>query len=81
MGCPRFYVRDLWHPRSPLSSTSPAHKAFFCHTYPEFEVKKFESFMPEYESLLVFLGMMFYFVNMMRVLSNILVGKGACMES
>lgn len=36
------------------------------------EVKKFESFMPEYESMLVPLGMIFSFVEMKKVLRNVL---------
>jgi pimeloyl-ACP methyl ester carboxylesterase len=68
---PRLYFRDMWHPRSPLSSTSLVHRAFFSPEYPVGEVKKFEVLMPEYESLVWPLGMMFSFVNVGNVLKSV----------
>ena len=68
---PRYYIRDLWHPRSPLSSTTLVHRAFFSPSFPVEKVKEFEKGMPEYESMLFPLGMMFPFVNIRRVLGNI----------
>ncbi|CZS95248.1 uncharacterized protein RAG0_04984 [Rhynchosporium agropyri] len=69
---PRYYVRDLWHSRSPLSSTTLVHQAFFCPSYPVSEVKKFETLLPEYESMLWPLQMMFRFVDLGKVLGNII---------
>jgi hypothetical protein len=68
---PRFYLRDFWHPRSPLSSTSLVHRAFFSSSFPTDRVRDFEQYMPEYESLAWPLGMIFPFVNIRRVLMNI----------
>ena len=77
---PRFYFRDLWHPRSPLSSTSLVHRAFFSPEYPVAEVKKFENLMPEYESLVWPLGMMFKFINVGNVLKSIVGWKNKTQE-
>lgn len=68
---PRFCLRDLWHPRSPLSSTSLIHRAFFCSSFPMERIGDFEGFMPEYESLTWPLGMIFPFVSVKKVLMNI----------
>jgi hypothetical protein len=54
-----------------LSSTSLVHRAFFSPEYPVGEVKKFEVLMPEYESLVWPLGMMFSFVNVGNVLKSV----------
>jgi hypothetical protein len=71
----RMYLRDFGHPRSPLSSTTLVHRAFFCPALPTASVKEFESHMSEFESLLWPLGMMLPFVNTRNVLKNI-VGWG-----
>ncbi|KAG4435379.1 hypothetical protein IFR05_009122 [Cadophora sp. M221] len=74
---PRYYLRDFWHPRSPLSSTSLVHQAFFSPSYPVSKVKSFETLMPEYESMLWPLQMMFRFVDVGRVVRSITGwGKG-----
>lgn len=70
------YLRDFGHPRSPLSSTTLVHRAFFCPSFPTASVKEFETHMPAYESLLWPLGIMLPFVNTRNVLKNI-VGWGA----
>ncbi|KAK0106284.1 hypothetical protein ONS96_003924 [Cadophora gregata f. sp. sojae] len=72
---PRYYIRDLWHPRSPLSSTTLVHQAFFSPSYPMSGVRKFETLMPEYESMLWPLQMMTRFVDVGRVVRSI-VGWG-----
>ncbi|KAH8592069.1 Alpha/Beta hydrolase protein [Bisporella sp. PMI_857] len=72
---PRYYIRDLWHPRSPLSSTTLVHGAFFSPEYPREQVSIFEKMLPAYESMLWPLQMMFPFVNIRNVLKNI-VGWG-----
>lgn len=77
---PRFYFLDLWHPRSPLSSMSLVHKAFFSPEFPVAEVKKFEMLMPEYESLVCPLGMMFSFVNVGNVLRYVVGWKDGRQE-
>lgn len=69
---PRYYIRDFWHPRSPLSSTTLVHNAFFSPSFPREQVRGFEMQMPEYESMVWPLGQMFPFVNVRGVLSNIL---------
>ena len=48
---PRIF-KDLMHPRSPLSSTNLVHRAFFSSSFSREEVKRFESGMPEYESMI-----------------------------
>jgi pimeloyl-ACP methyl ester carboxylesterase len=68
---PRYYIRDFWHPRSPLSSTTLVHRAFFSPEFPRSNVKEFEELMPEYESILWPLQMMFSFVNVQNVLKSI----------
>ncbi|KAH7370090.1 Alpha/Beta hydrolase protein [Rhexocercosporidium sp. MPI-PUGE-AT-0058] len=74
---PRYYLRDFWHPRSPLSSTSLVHQAFFSPSYPVSEVRRFATLMPEYESMLWPLSMMFRFVDVGRVVRSITGwGKG-----
>lgn len=74
---PRYFIRDLWHPRSPLSSTSLVHKAFFSPSFPVDKVREFEKGMPEYESMLFPLGMMLPFVNIRSVLGNIVGWTGS----
>jgi len=49
---PRMYLRDWFHPRSPLSSTELVKTAFFCPSFPLAQVKPFEKLMSETESLL-----------------------------
>jgi len=68
----RFYIRDLCHPKSPLSSTTLVHRAFFCPSYPTEKVVEFERFMPDYESLMWPIGMMHSFIKVKNVLMNIL---------
>ncbi|PVH76454.1 alpha/beta-hydrolase [Cadophora sp. DSE1049] len=72
---PRYYIRDIWHPRSPLSSTTLVHQAFFSPSYPVSEVRKFETLMPEYESMLWPLQMMTRFVDAGKVVRSV-VGWG-----
>jgi pimeloyl-ACP methyl ester carboxylesterase len=72
----RYYIRDFFHPRSPLSSTSLVHKAFFSDSFPRESVKEFETQMPEYESMLWPFGMMFTFVNVANVIRSIVGWKG-----
>ncbi|RDB20930.1 hypothetical protein Hypma_011950 [Hypsizygus marmoreus] len=74
------YFRDFGHTRSPLSSTTLVHRAFFCFEFPTSGVQEFEPNMPEYESLLWPLGMMFPFVNVRNVLRNI-VGWAAPLKT
>lgn len=69
---PRYYIRDLWHSRSPLSSTTLVHNAFFSPECPRESVKEFEQHLCEYESMLWPLGMMLPFVNTKGVIRNIL---------
>jgi len=68
---PRFLFKHFMHPRSPLSSTALVHRAFFSPEYATDDVRKFQRLMPEYESLIWPSGMMFRFVNVRNVLSNI----------
>ncbi|KAF9457200.1 Alpha/Beta hydrolase protein [Collybia nuda] len=68
----RMYLRDFGHPRSPLSSTTLIHRAFFCPSFPINAVEDFEPHMPAFESLLWPLGMMVPFINTGSVLKNIL---------
>ncbi|KAF5378583.1 hypothetical protein D9615_007102 [Tricholomella constricta] len=68
----RMYFRDLGHPRSPLSSTTLVHRAFFSPAFPTADVKEFEPYLSEYESLIWPLGMMLPFVNVRNVLRNVL---------
>lgn len=75
----RMYFRDFGHPRSPLSSTTLVHRAFFCPDFPTANVKTFELNIPEYESILWPLGMMFSFVNVRNVLGN-LIGWGSVLK-
>lgn len=75
----RMYFRDFGHPRSPLSSTTLVHRAFFSPEYPADQVKEFEPHMPEYESLLWPIGMMLPFINVKNVLENIL-GWGSTLK-
>lgn len=72
---PRYYIRDLWHSRSPLSSTTLVHNAFFSSACPRETVQKFEPYLAEYESMLWPLGMMLPFVNVKNVVGNILGWK------
>ena len=71
---PWFPIRVLWdlyHPRSPLSSTRLVHRAFFAPDYPIDKVRKFEAEMSYSESMSWPSGMMFPFVNRSRLLSNL----------
>lgn len=74
---PRICLRDLWHSRSPFSSTSLVHGAFLSPKFPASEIRKFESFMPEFESMLWPLRMISTFLNVANVLRNILGWKDA----
>jgi pimeloyl-ACP methyl ester carboxylesterase len=75
---PWFMIRSLMHlqhPRSPLSSPSLVKGAFFGERMATQDVKEFETWMPEYESLAWPVGMMWKFVDTARVASAI-VGWG-----
>jgi len=72
---PRYYIRDLWHSRSPLSSTTLVHNAFFAPNCPRSIVKSLEIGLAEYESMIWPLGMMFPFVNTTGVIRNIVEWK------
>lgn len=76
----RMYLRDFGHPRSPLSSTTLVHRAFFSPAFPVARVKEFETHMPAFESILWPLGMMFPFVNTRNVLKNLLGWSTASKE-
>ena len=66
---PRFYLRDFWHPRSPLSSTTLVHRVFFCDEFPRERVCAFERVMSESESMLWSSLLMRRFVDTARVLA------------
>ncbi|KAI9021782.1 Alpha/Beta hydrolase protein [Hyaloraphidium curvatum] len=71
---PWFMTRSLLHlqhPRSPLSSTRLVKAAFFGPTFPDAEVREFERWMPEYESLAWPLAMMRPFVSAGEVVASI----------
>ncbi|KAH7334012.1 Alpha/Beta hydrolase protein [Rhizoctonia solani] len=71
---PWFPIRVLWdlyHPRSPLSSTRLVHRAFFSPTYPIEKVQAFELEMSPYESMSWPSGMMFPFISRKRLLTNL----------
>ncbi|CCO30264.1 hypothetical protein BN14_04291 [Rhizoctonia solani AG-1 IB] len=71
---PWFPIRVLWdlyHPRSPLSSTRLVHRAFFAPTYSIDKVQAFEAEMSPFESMSWPSGMMFPFVSRKRLLSNL----------
>ncbi|KAG8728452.1 hypothetical protein FRC11_011043 [Ceratobasidium sp. 423] len=73
---PWFPIRILWdmyHPRSPLSSTRLVHRAFFAPSYPIEKVRAFEAEMSPYESMLWPSGMMFPFISRKRLLTNLLI--------
>ncbi|CAE6472577.1 unnamed protein product [Rhizoctonia solani] len=73
---PWFPIRVLWdlyHPRSPLSSTRLVHRAFFSPTYPIEKVQAFESEMSPYESMSWPSGMMFPFISRKRLLTNLVI--------
>ncbi|KAG9236156.1 Alpha/Beta hydrolase protein [Amylocarpus encephaloides] len=72
---PRYYIRDLWHPRSPLSSTSLVHGAFFSQEFPTAKVQEFELQMPEYESMVWPLGFMLPLAKVHRVVRAIIGWK------
>ncbi|CAE6526597.1 unnamed protein product [Rhizoctonia solani] len=72
---PWFPIRVLWdlyHPRSPLSSTRLVHRAFFAPTCPIEKVRAFEAEMSPYESMSWPSGMMFPFISRKRLLTNLL---------
>ncbi|KDN42671.1 hypothetical protein RSAG8_06628, partial [Rhizoctonia solani AG-8 WAC10335] len=72
---PWFPIRVLWdlyHPRSPLSSTRLVHRAFFSPTYPTDKVRAFEAEMSPYESMSWPSGMMFPFISRKRLLTNLI---------
>ncbi|KAG8683354.1 hypothetical protein FRC09_016134 [Ceratobasidium sp. 395] len=64
-------LKDLYHMRSPLSSTRLVHRAFFSPTYSIDKVRAFETDMAPYESMSWPSGMMTPFVSCARVLSNL----------
>lgn len=66
------FFRDFFHPRSPLSSTTLVHRAFFCPSFPKERVKQFEGLLSEIESLRWPIGMIRRFVNVPGVVRNIL---------
>ncbi|CAG8951523.1 hypothetical protein HYFRA_00007439 [Hymenoscyphus fraxineus] len=68
----RYFFRDFLHPRSPLSSTTLVHRAFFSPEYPVDKVRTFSQGLAEYESMLWPTGMMFSFANPTHILKNIL---------
>ncbi|KAJ1303847.1 hypothetical protein OPQ81_008267 [Rhizoctonia solani] len=73
---PWFPIRILWdlyHPRSPLSSTQLVHRAFFSPSYPIEKVRTFEAEMSPFESMSWPSGMMFPFISRERLLANLLV--------
>ncbi|KAI5843042.1 Alpha/Beta hydrolase protein [Morchella snyderi] len=67
----RMYFRDLFHPRSPLSSTALVHRAFFAAGSPPALVRAAEADMAETESMLWPLGMMVQFVDPGRVVGGV----------
>ncbi|EUC56828.1 alpha/beta hydrolase family protein [Rhizoctonia solani AG-3 Rhs1AP] len=72
---PWFPIRVLWdlyHPRSPLSSTRLVHRAFFSPTYSIEKVRTFEAEMSPYESMTWPSGMMFPFISRKRLLTNLI---------
>ncbi|CAE6448006.1 unnamed protein product [Rhizoctonia solani] len=72
---PWFPIRVLWdlyHPRSPLSSTRLVHRAFFSPTYSIEKVRTFEAEMSPYESMSWPSGMMFPFISRKRLLTNLI---------
>ncbi|EXJ87162.1 hypothetical protein A1O3_04121 [Capronia epimyces CBS 606.96] len=74
---PWFLVRScfhLQHPRSPLSHPSLVHRAFFSAECPMSVAEDFSHWMPKYESVRWPGGMASRFVDVHRVLANILGG-------
>ncbi|RPB07927.1 alpha/beta-hydrolase [Morchella conica CCBAS932] len=67
----RMYFRDLFHPRSPLSSTTLVHRAFLGAGCPTELVKEVEEDMAETESMMWPLGMMMQFVDPRRVVGGV----------
>ena len=75
---PWFMFREylhLMHPRSPLSSTTLVHQAFFSPQYSRANVVEWQRWMPGWESLRWPIGMMRSFVSFPNILEN-LVGLG-----
>lgn len=66
---PRLYLRDWWHPRSPLSSSELVKGAFFCPSFPLAQVRPFEKLLSETESYVWPVNIMFRgFIDTRRVL-------------
>jgi pimeloyl-ACP methyl ester carboxylesterase len=65
-------IRDLGHIRSPLSSTTLVHRAFFSPSCPASDVEEFEKLLSERDSLLWPLSMLLPFVNTKRVIQGVL---------
>lgn len=72
---PRYYIRDLWHSRSPLSSTTLVHNAFFAPGCPRDTVRTLEKGLADYESMIWPLFMMTPFVNTQGVIRSIVEWK------
>ena len=68
-------IKDLFHPRSALSSTNLVHRAFFSNSLSTEEVMAFERDMPEYESMNWPSRMLFTIASVQRVKRNTETGK------
>lgn len=71
---PWFVIRNLLHlqhPRSPLSSDTLVHNAFFGPATPRDKVRVFAQQMPNYESLAWPIGMMKRFTDVRNILRNL----------
>ncbi|KAG8710296.1 hypothetical protein FRC08_017358 [Ceratobasidium sp. 394] len=64
-------LKNLYHVRSPLSSTHLVHRAFFSPTYSIDKVRAFEADLAPYESLAWPSGMLLSSVSCPRVLANL----------
>jgi pimeloyl-ACP methyl ester carboxylesterase len=71
---PWFMIRSILHfqhPKSPVSSDTLVHAAFFSQAFPLDKVREFAQRMPKYESLAWPIGMMKRFTDVPSVLQNI----------
>ncbi|KAF7512352.1 hypothetical protein GJ744_001920 [Endocarpon pusillum] len=71
---PWFLIRNLihlQHPRSPLSSDTLVHNAFFSQAFPQDKVREFSRQMSAYESMTWAIGMMKRFTDVPSILANI----------
>ncbi|KAF8651908.1 hypothetical protein AX16_004553 [Volvariella volvacea WC 439] len=73
----RMFVLHFFHPRSPLSSTSLVHAAFFSRSMPTSKVIEVEKQMATYESMSWPLSMMRQFVDPVRLVKNLGWGDSA----